>query len=170
LQSSANQRSQSRSNVFLSAALVVGSATVPVRLRNLSTRGALLEGASLPPAGSHARVLRGELSADGEIAWQAQGQAGLSFSTEINVAEWVRRIGHRGQERVDEAVAALRAHQPARTTARNEHSSLAKLSRELDQICERLAGSPAMTVELAEELVRLNALARELEQLAARTK
>jgi hypothetical protein len=170
LQPDANHRSQPRSNVFLSAALVVGTAAVAVRLRNLSTRGALLDGAALPPAGTHVRVLRGELSADAEIAWEAQGQAGLRFSGEIDVEKWVRRIGHRGQERVDEAVAALRAHEPARAGARTGASSLAKFSHELDEICERLAGSPAMTVELAEELVRLNTLAQELRQLAGPTK
>jgi hypothetical protein len=170
LQPNANHRSQPRSNVFLSAALLVGSAALPVLLRNLSTRGALLDGASLPPAGSQVRVLRGELSADGEIAWQAQDQAGLRFSSEIDVEQWVRRIGHGGQQRIDRAVAALRTTEPARPTARTGNSSLAKFSSELDRICERLANSRAMTVAVDDELVRLNVLARELQKLAGRKK
>jgi hypothetical protein len=168
LQPDANHRSQPRSNVFLSAALIVGTAAVPVRLRNLSTRGALLDGPSLPPAGSRVRVLRGELSADGEIAWQDQSQAGLRFSGEIEVEKWVQRIGHRGQQRVDETVAALRAHERAPLTERSGDPSLAELSEELDRICQRLADSPAMTVELAEELLRLNGLAGSLQRLAGR--
>jgi len=37
----------------------------------------------------------------------------------------------------------------------------------LDAICARLATSPSMTVEFAEELARLDALARQVERLAS---
>lgn len=168
LQPDANHRSQPRSNVFLAAALIIGTASHPVRLRNLSTRGALLDGPSLPPAGSRVRVLRGELSAEGEIAWQAHDQAGLRFSGEIDVDKWVQRIGHRGQQRVDEAVAALRAHASRALADGDGQPSLGQISQELDRICQRLADSPAMTVELAEELLRLSVLAASLHGLAGR--
>jgi hypothetical protein len=168
LQPETNNRAQARSNVFLAAALVVGTAAVPVRLRNLSTRGALLDGASLPPAGARVRLLRGELSADGEIAWQSRGQAGLRFDSDIDVDQWVRRVGHPGQQRVDVVAAAYRCQEmPPAKEDPGEPPSLATISSELDAICERIAASPAMTVEIGEELVRLDALARCLLQLAA---
>jgi hypothetical protein len=169
LHKTANHRSQPRSNVFLDAVLVVGSAAHPVRLRNLSSRGALIEGASLPTEGSRVRVLRGELSAEGDIAWQEQGLAGLRFASEIDVERWVRRVGHRGQQRVDEAIAALRGHQNLRRGANGAmQPSIAEISIELDRICERLADAPPTGLAIAEELPKLNRLARQLQRLSGR--
>jgi hypothetical protein len=169
LQANANHRAQVRSNVFLAAALFAGESAIPVRLRNLSLRGALLEAPSLPPAGSKVRLVRGDLSAEGEIAWQKGGIAGLSFSEDIDVPQWVRRIGHRGQQRVDEALAALRAHKPARSVDdRQKSASLARMSAELDSICERLALFPEMNVDFAEELLKLDVLAQNLRRLSGR--
>ena len=155
--------------MFLDAVLVVGTAPHPVRLRNLSSRGALIEGASLPAEGSRVRVIRGELSAEGDIAWQGQGLAGLRFVSEIDVERWVKRVGHRGQQRVDEAMAALRAHQDHRRGANGAlQPSIAEISIELDRICERLADAPPTGLAIAEELPNLNRLARQLQQLSGR--
>ena len=111
MQAGANLRSQSRANVFLSASMVVGTASLPVRVRNLSARGAFIDGGSLPPPGEAVRLVRGSLSADGEIAWAADGHAGVRFAGEIDVAEWVKRVGHVGQQRVDEAVVSIRRNE-----------------------------------------------------------
>ena len=162
-----NNRSQSRSNVFLSAALLAGGSALPVRLRNLSSSGALLEGVSLPAPGTYVRLVRGELAADGEIAWTTDGQAGIRFSAPIDVPAWVRRIGHAGQQQVDRAVAALRRdNAPAERSRTSQVPSLAWVGAELEAICERMAATPNMSVELGEELVRLDSLARVLQQLA----
>ena len=169
LQPSINNRAQDRSNVFLAGVLVVGRETLPVRVRNLSTRGALLDGESLPATGARVRLLRGELSADGEMAWRTGGQAGLRFLHEIDVERWVRRVGHLGQQRVDDAVAALRRDELAPIGGRGAQvPSLVQISAELEAICERLADSPGMTTQVAEELLRLDALARQLHQLSGR--
>lgn len=113
------------------------------------------------------RLVRGELTAEGQIAWKGHGHAGLRFTQEIDVEAWVRRAGHPGQQRVDEAVAALR-HKAGTVPSRpSDGPTLAEISGELSAICERLASLPSMTVELGEELVRLDALARMLEQFAA---
>jgi hypothetical protein len=167
LQPQSDNRSQLRSNVFLAASLVAGAVPLPVRVRNLSGRGALVDGGSLPPAGARVRLLRGELSAEGQVAWSGQGHAGVRFAREIDVGEWVKRLGHPGQRRIDEAVAALRRNQPVGQSDAEPSPSLGEICIALDAICERLAGSPAMTVEMAEELVKLDALSRALQQLAA---
>lgn len=167
LQPQTNNRSQSRSNVFLSAALLAGGSTLTVRLRNLSPSGALLEGVSLPAPGSYVRLVRGELAADGEIAWTTEVQAGIRFAAPIDVAAWVRRIGHAGQQQVDRAVAALRRDKaPPERSRASQLPSLAWVSAELEAICERMAATPDMSVELGEELVRLDSLARLIQQLA----
>jgi hypothetical protein len=163
-----DHRSQNRSNVFLSASLIVGAVPLPVRVRNMSQHGALLDGGSLPPAGARVRLIRGELSVDGEIAWQHDCQAGISFSGEIDVGAWVKKVGHTGQQHVDDAIAALRRNQALPANSGPQTPSLARIGEELHAICERLASSPVITVEFGEELVKLDTLAQTLQQLSGR--
>jgi hypothetical protein len=132
----------------------------------MSRNGALLDGGSLPPEGATVRLVRGELSAEGEIAWQREGNAGIRFTGEVEVGAWVKKVGHAGQQRVDNTIAALRRNEPVRIDAQTP--SLARISAELQAICECLAGSPTMTVEFGEELVKLDTLAQTLQQLARR--
>jgi len=167
LQPDGDHRSQNRSNVFLSASLLVDGASLPVRVRNMSRRGALLDGSSLPQAGAKVRLVRGELSAEGNIAWRRESQAGIRFAGEIDVASWVKRVGHTGQQRVDNAIAALRRHE-AVPDFESQKPSLERISLELQVICDRLAGSPTMTAEFGEELVQLDTLTQSLRQLAGK--
>ena len=167
LQPDSDHRSQNRSNVFLSASLLIDGASIPVRVRNMSQRGALLDGGSLPPAGSKVCLVRGELNAEGAIAWQRDGQAGIRFAGEIDVASWVRKAGHTGQQRVDNAIAALRRHEAVPDT-QSQKPSLELISLELQVICDRLAGSPTITVEFGEELVKLDTITQTLRQLAGK--
>jgi hypothetical protein len=167
LQPNAENRAQSRSNVFLTASLVGGSFVGAVRVRNLSPAGALVDGASFPPIGADILLLRGELKAEGTVAWQAGSLAGIRFAGPIDVAEWVKKSGHPGQQRVDTAVAALRRHEAGMPLdGDGEPPSLGAISAELDQICERLAGASGLSNEVGEELVRLDGLARTLQRLA----
>lgn len=159
-----DNRSDARSNVFLTAVLLGGPAPQSVRVRNLSPRGAYLDGDRFPPLGTEVRLVRGSLSVAGEVAWHAAGHAGLRFTSEIDVPAWVRRIGHHGQRQVDEAVDALRHRQPP--GGHVDAPSLGRISDELDGICGRLSASPSMTIEIGEELVKLDALARALQQIA----
>jgi hypothetical protein len=148
---------------------MLGPVPLPVRVRNLSPRGALLDGGSLPPPGASVRLIRGDLSVEGEIAWQVHGQAGIRFSGAIDVAVWVKKIGHTGQQRVDDTIAAFRSNSPLPAHTHSvQPLSLACISHELDAVCERLAGSAAMVAELGDELVKLDTLAQNLRELASR--
>jgi hypothetical protein len=127
----------------------------------------LLDGNSLPPSGAEVQLVRGKLCARGQVAWQDGDHAGIGFDKEIVVDEWVRRIGHPGQQRIDSVIAALkRDESPPDARDATRLPSLATISSELDQICARLASSPKMTIELAEELLRLDALAQTLRKVA----
>lgn len=155
--------------MFLSASLVTGTTALPVRVRNLSSRGALLDGALFPPVGTMVGLIRGELSANGLIAWHSNGHAGISFTVDIHVDAWVKRAGHAGQQRVDEALAALRREQSAPAAAHApEGPTLGELSDQLHAICERIACMPSLSLELGEELVRLDTLAGALQRFAAK--
>ena len=82
-----------RSNLFLAATFDVGGAANPVRIRNLSETGALLEGAALPAVGTLLILKRQEVEMVAG-AWLSLARCGVAFEEEIRVGEWVS--GKRG--------------------------------------------------------------------------
>ena len=160
-------RAEGRANVFLGAVLDSGTGSVPVRVRNISPNGALIEGPILPTPGAKVRLVRGTLRASGTLAWEAQNHGGVSFAEPIDVQAWVQRIGHPGQQRVDSLVAAIRRGEPVRGTEEEPQADpLAGISRALDELCERLASSKLFPPELGEDLLKLDVLAQSLRSLA----
>lgn len=165
----ADNRSEGRSNVFLAAALATDAGSFPVRIRNLSSVGALVDGTAFPPVGAKVRLLRACLKVNGEIVWLEKTHCGIRFENAINVIDWVQRAGHSEQQRVDGIVAAIRNSNPVPRELQQSldtGQSLAMISQTLDQICERLARTPNMSVELGEELLRLDATAQSLRKIA----
>lgn len=158
-------RATARSNVFLAATLLAAGESIPVRVRNISSCGVLIDSGSLPGVGSPVQLRRGSLSADGEIAWQSGGHYGVRFHLEVDVEEWVRQVGNAGQQRVDRIVTLLR--QPpfpdaASLVLASSVDSLDAISAGLTAICERLANSSAMVTDHPEDLLRLDAIAQRL--------
>lgn len=161
-------RTAARSNVFLAATLEAAGRPCPVRVRNISRLGALLDGPDLPDKDSAVILRRGSLSASADIAWRDRDQCGVRFTTAISVGEWIRRVGHPGQEQVDTLVRLVRsaatrdqrafgpAHQP---------DSVAAVSHDLSEVCDRLANVPLMVESQCEELLRLDVIAQRLRQL-----
>ena len=86
-----NRRSV-RKPVLLSAIVEVAGERVPVRLRNLSEEGALIEGARLPPAGTTTWFERGALRLIGKIVWADGNFAGILFARRLDAAEVLRYI------------------------------------------------------------------------------
>ena len=156
-----------RANVFLMAVLCTGPNSCPIRIRNLSAHGALLEGSGIPREGSAIVLKRGSLSATGEVAWQSNRICGVRFHNELEVEEWVKRAGPVGQQRIDSAVAAYRDHDPSvsrlAVLSRDDDRDVRQsVGQELLQICERIAALPNMSTELAEELLKIEAAARRI--------
>jgi hypothetical protein len=161
----AESRTDRRSNVFLTATLVMAGASVPVRVRNISLRGALIDGPGLPAQGAIVALRRGSLIAHGEIAWQTGGECGLRFDADIDVASWTRRVEHAGQQTVDEMVALIRQPATAKAVSRlpaAREDSFASISADLVEACERIAARPELMETFAEELLRLDAIAQRL--------
>lgn len=162
-------RSDPRSNVFLVATIGFGSDSNPVKVRNLSVHGALLEGAALPPQGSAACLRRGSLAVEGIVAWRDDTHCGVRFNCPIEVETWVKRVGSREQQKVDAAIADIRGGSSSQTSplipGRTRQNLLAGASAELLRISERIAALPGMSVELAEELMKLDALAHSLKNV-----
>lgn len=102
-------RGEARSSLYLAAALYCDGSASPVKIRNLSPAGALLEGASLPGNGSLVQLVRGALIVHGLVAWCSAGRCGLKFSGIVDVQCWRANPAHSEQQRVDEVVRLLKA-------------------------------------------------------------
>lgn len=68
-----------RHRVFLSVKLITTTKEVPVKLRNLSATGALLEGDKLPAVGTDLILRRGSLEVFATVRWVDGGRAGVEF-------------------------------------------------------------------------------------------
>ena len=92
-QSSASQnRKNRRSNVLMSASLELSGTSLPVKLRNLSAEGALVEGEKLPIEGASIQFRKGDLSMAGTVAWVKGRQAGLNFAHKLNPDQLLRHV------------------------------------------------------------------------------
>lgn len=86
-----NRRSN-RSPVLLSAKLIVGGEELPVVLRNLSSEGALVEGAQLPVEGSATLFKRNDLAVAGRVVWVERKFAGIAFDRKLEPSELLRQV------------------------------------------------------------------------------
>jgi hypothetical protein len=141
-----------------------------VRIRNISKGGALIDGTSLPGEGSRISLRRAHLSVEGEVAWQADDLRGIRFRNEIDVGEWVSLKGHAGQQRIDQTIAAIRRAEHAETMPEPAPAfdSIDSIASALEQICERLASSPELSDEVADEILRLDSITIALRRIQQR--
>lgn len=78
-----NPRSR-RSNLLMSASLEHADGVEPVTLRNLSAKGALVEGDHRLDVGTRIIFRRRELTASGKVAWLAGRRAGITFDMALD--------------------------------------------------------------------------------------
>lgn len=86
-----NRRSR-RSPVLLAASVEIAGAEQPVKLRNLSKDGALIEGERLPLEGTTTFFKRNELRVKGRIVWVEGRFAGLAFARPLRPEEVLRNV------------------------------------------------------------------------------
>ena len=104
-----------RKNLLLTATIRSGGVTAPVRIRNLSVKGAMIDGKALPEPGASVVLERLEVEMRGVVVWRTEGRCGIHFEAAASVDEWVagRRapaaIFGLGQSRVDQIQAAIRS-------------------------------------------------------------
>lgn len=112
-----------RTNLLLAANIEAGPLRAPVRIRNMSESGAMIEGAAFPEIGASLILRRLEVEIGATVIWRAAGRCGIRFDGQAVVADWVagvRRnpgIPETGQARVDAIQAAIRTGQPLPATA-----------------------------------------------------
>lgn len=96
-----NRRSR-RSNVLMAASIESAGTATDVRLRNLSSDGALVEADHLPIEGSCVLFRKNELRVPGHIAWISGKRAGIAFDEQLDPETVLRHIpSPRPQAKVD---------------------------------------------------------------------
>lgn len=169
-------RFESRNNIFVMATIYAAASSTPVRVRNMSPSGALVEAAGLPPAGTSIRLSRGSLEVIGDIMWVDAHKAGLRFASSVRVADWLPQ-GKRGggQQLIDEMVHRARVGAAAGTPSSGRVEQVnVTFADELGQLChmleragEELASDSVVATRHPGALQFIDGVAQSLAKLAA---
>ncbi len=153
------------------------SGSTPIKVRNLSSTGARIEGAVLPMTGAQIRLRRGSLEVAGEIVWCRDGEAGVQFESNVTVSEWLPRgRAITAQQRIDEVVhqgrfpsAASRPTQVHVADTKPTQLDLLRLKRAIEVLAEDLANDPSVFERHGHKLQVLDMAAGALRKLATDT-
>lgn len=86
------QRQNARFRVLLTAKLVTTTDEHPVKVRDLSSTGARLEGGRLPAPGTDVILRRGSLEAFATVMWRDGQQCGLELDEPLSEREILEQI------------------------------------------------------------------------------
>ena len=146
-----NRRVAQRTFLMLAATARCGGQSLPIRIRNVSETGALIEGADLPVAGEEILLSRGETEIDAIVAWASGSRRGVHFSRPVAVDTW--RAGKpanalpASQGRVDLIQAAARSGRNAASLPPPPPEE-----RWIDELDARMAEELAFVQRLVETL------------------
>lgn len=166
-----NSRIEQRTNMFVLATLSSASATGQVKIRNMSSHGALVEGPVLPALGEPLHLSRGKLSVKGQIVWCRAGKAGVRFNAPVEVGGWTPG-GNAAQQRADHVVQQVKAG--AVPLASDEltalqglrPSDLQRLANAVDSLSDALADDPAIVARFGAKLQTLDVASQILRKLS----
>ena len=176
-----HHRTDGRRNIFVVAALYCSQESSPVRIRNMSRSGALIECAVVPPAGTQVRLSRGSRSVSGIIIWQRDDRAGVQFDSAVAVEDWMPGGRPTRQQRVDAIVESCRTREiPPADLAEPSFaaaapglsglvSQLVEIKQALYAAAEALAEDPAIARAHAGALQEIDISVHKLEKLATQT-
>jgi hypothetical protein len=175
-----------RKNVMLAATISAGAVSAPVRIRNLSELGAMIDGPALPGTGARLTLNRLALSIGATVVWQRAGRCGLILGCPIVVDDWIagvsttagRMLG--GQGRIDQIQSAIRSgaalpaetREPAQRRAdaqpveRSIAAELGRVKRMLDKVSEELADDVDVLARHERALQTFDIAAMIIEELA----
>lgn len=172
------QRCEPRSNIFVAAVLYHCDGSTPVRIRNMSRSGALIECAELSSEDTEVQLCRGSRVARGRIAWRRDDRAGIRFDGIVDVAGWLPNGDRdKDQHRVDAMIEECRTAPatgfeqlaPAKAITNLEIiMQLLGLRVSLNQAAEDLASNAAVAAGHAQALQALELAAYNLDKLTGR--
>ncbi len=127
-----DERRSPRSKLLMAAVLEHRGGSMKVKLRDLSTDGALIEGDDCPLAGSRVVFRKNELALPGRIVWSQDGRAGIAFDAGLDPEAVLRHVP---------------PTTPLRNAVHKRPALRARLSAEDRLAAERLYGRPLPSVE-----------------------
>ena len=169
------RRQEARTTVFAMATIYTDAGSMPVKVRDLSSTGALAEGPVLPPLGTKIRLRRATLEAVGEVQWSKAGRVGLRFESAIEVADWLPRgRSIAAQDRIDdmvhEARKSLKAAPPVGakpiSSKKPTPLDLIRVKQAVESLAEDLADDPAVVERHGARLQVLDLVSQTLRNLA----
>lgn len=86
-----NRRSR-RSHLLMAATLEITGRALNVKLRNLSSDGARIEGDQLPIEGTELLFRKGDIAVAGRVIWSKGRQAGISFAHKLDPVQVLNHI------------------------------------------------------------------------------
>lgn len=104
-----NARLQPRSSLFLSALMIAGREQSPVKVRNMSPNGAMVESTLTTMPGTRIKLVRGRLVAEGTTVWTSRNRLGVNFDVEVSIKDWLAGPAKVEQNRVDDIVSLIKA-------------------------------------------------------------
>ncbi|HUE80444.1 MAG TPA: PilZ domain-containing protein [Sphingomicrobium sp.] len=168
-------RVEPRTNLFMAATLLSGGREIVVKIRDLSTSGAQIEGCDFPEVGSVMILVRGGLRVRGHVTWSTERRCGLHFSTHISVPNWMASPVNREQQRVDHAVAAVKAGAVPTATASDPRAlavdelveDLKRVAKLLEMLGDAFAGDLEIVTRHGVMLQNLDIALQTITALAA---
>jgi hypothetical protein len=152
------QERAQRKNLLLSATVEAGGLKAPVRIRNLSETGAMLEGTALPHISTALVLRRSDIEIGATVVWRNAGRCGVEFDGVASVEEWIagRRLpefsyGH-GQAGVDAIHAAVRDGSFTETHEAPTNAAAISTGEVDARIAEEFAYVRRMLEEVGDEL------------------
>ncbi|MGV3556197.1 MAG: hypothetical protein ACO1OD_13180 [Croceibacterium sp.] len=141
-----------RKSFMLAATIEASGVSLPVRIRNMASRGAMVDGSYLPAPGTAVVLSRLSLKVSGTVVWRLEGRCGLELADQVVPDEWVAGVcagvprTNFGQARVDgiqkalrqgaEMLAASPSESPPQGIDRDRLDSL--IAAEIDQVARAL--------------------------------
>lgn len=174
------KRAEPRTNMFVMAKLVFSGTTNPVKIRNMSPSGALIEGPALPTEGMACCLSRADMELDANVVWVRANKVGLKFRQRAHIADWYP-AARRTQSEVDAAVAQARAElaSPVRATTAEASPQAPIMASALSAdevratadalaaLADDLADEPAVVARFMAKLQTLDIGVQTLRKLAA---
>jgi hypothetical protein len=81
---------ESRLQVFLRARMRAGGAPVDICIRNISSRGMLLQAAAPPPRGAYVEILTARHTIVGRVAWRNDRRFGIETQARLDIGAIVK--------------------------------------------------------------------------------
>jgi len=95
--------------MFLAAVMGVGAEHSLVKVRNMSSTGAMIESPVTLARGTNVNLVRGALKCQATVIWSCLGRCGLRFTSDVHIKDWLAAPTKAQQSRVDEIVILVKA-------------------------------------------------------------